>query len=519
MMPTKRSVSNGIRFLALISGGTFLIVLSHQLLGLAATIGAVFLASALTAIIFLLSRTSNPQTLDSGNLPPPQSAPVDSQAGEISTAEQRQAPPAAAGGRDLSKNRILFASKDRTDRHAIKSHLLSWGATLTTASNAVRAFHELIIAAEENRPFHTVIVDQGKLDMSSSQFAVSIRSDPQLQHLSIILVGNGRMGRNDSRLKNAGYSILLPTPLDKTLLFNAVHGISTTPPDNTGMVRLIDRYNSRSKHPPLRILLAEIHPGEKRRIHMALQRMGHQVFLVDDGARVLDALDSHRFDLTITSMKLRQVTGLEVFKLYRFSRVDEPWIPFIMLLDDPSPQEIRACEDAGMDCILTKPLQPRKLLEAVNDVMGKGPANERALGTATPALSSRRSNVIMIDGITLDGRRLRELENLGQDTGFLQNLIENFRTDSKSLLDQMKQAVAENDISGFYNLGHAIKDGAGSLGALDLYQISTRATHSNTAGFPDDVYKLIDDLDRCCQGSYIALRHFLSISSSIHQQE
>ncbi len=513
------SSSKGIRFLTLLSVGMFVVVLSHLLLGPAAAVGAVLFTAALTVAFFVLNRTSNPRTIDSENPSPPQSTSVDSQTGDVSTTERRQASPAAPMGGELSKKRILLASRDRNDRHAIKSHLLSWGATLVTASNAVRAFHELIKAAEENRPFHAVIVDQGKLDMNSSQFAVSIRSDPQLQHLSMILVGNARMGQNNSQLKNAGYSILLPTPLDKTLLFNAVHGLSTMPSDSTGVVRLIDRYTSRSRHPPLSILLAETHPGEKRRMRTTLQRMGHQVFLVDDGARVLNALDSHRFDLTITSMKLRQVTGLEVFKLYRFSRVDEPWIPFIMLLDDPSPQDIQACEDAGVDCILTTPLESRDLLEAVNGVVGKGPANKRALGAGTHALSSRRSNVVVIDGITLDSRRLRELENLGQDTEFLPRLIENFRTDSKSLLDQMKQAVAEKDVNRFYNLGHAIKDGAGSLGALDLYQISTRVTHSNTTGFPDDVYKLIDDLDRCCQGSYIALRHFLSGSSSINLQD
>ena len=420
---------------------------------------------------------------------------------------------------ELDNIRVLIAGSDRGDRHGIEAHLSSWGARVEVAGNAVRAFHRLIDGLERQRPFHVVIVDQGRLDMSSSQFAVSLRSDPQLQYLKMVLVGNIHLGETIGQLKGVGFASVLPTPLDKTLLFNAIHGVCMDPPEDSSVVKLSDHYISRSRQPPLSILLADVDLGEKQRMQSALKRMGHQVFVVDDGARVLDALDGHRFDLAITSLQLRKVTGLEVFKLYRFSRVDGPSIPFIVLLDDPRTQDIQACEEAGVEGILTKPFESRRLRETIDRVIQENASDERALGVALTPIPDKRSSVVVINAITLDSRRLEDLENLSRNAQFLPGLIENFRVDTGQQLEQMKQAIAERDIKRFCNLAHAIKDGAGSLGALEMYQLSIRATRCEPESFTDVASELVHELDQCSRSTYTALCRYLNSFSARNLQD
>ena len=97
-------------------------------------------------------------------------------------------------------------------------------------------------------------------------------------------------------------------------------GNRNTRGDAPKVVSLSDHRREKETHKPLAVLLAEQEPMDNRWIGSILQRVGHKVFSVDCGARLLDALDNRQFDIAIVSVILPKLSGLEVFKLYRLSR-------------------------------------------------------------------------------------------------------------------------------------------------------------------------------------------------------
>lgn len=410
---------------------------------------------------------------------------------------------------NITGKKILLASSDSEDRHGIQKQLDLWGAQSVLASNAAHAFYELISAAKRGSPFHTVIVDQGRLGMDAAQFASAIRSEAMLQNIYLIHVGSGNQGVQGDRLLNAGFTKLLATPLNKTFLFNALHNTYTQPESGGQVVRLIDRYSNEISNQPLSILVADRSFSVRQRVRSILQRAGHRVFMVNNGARVLDALDSHRFDLAMVSLDLREITGLEAFKLYRFTRVDKQCVPFILLLQEPTKELLKRCSDAGINATINQNADARRYLETVAKVVREGGDETKTGFSDSLSLRHVGSGSALNKRVVLDTNRLLEIERLGGGIRFLSDLIDSFNRDNRRILTQMKQATKDANPNRFRDLGHAIKDAAGSLGALKLYQLGTAASRLPDREFQESAATLVQEITECCRISNNALHSYL----------
>ena len=128
------------------------------------------------------------------------------------------------------------------------------------AENAAQAFALLVNAAHSGRPFHTVLVDQEHLDMYPLQFIAAARSEPTLSDLSLVLIREKNDNKTTDEYLKAGFSYVLESPVEKRLLFNALHASTTAQQyDNEDVVWLNDRYKRHAgiRQSGLKILVAE----------------------------------------------------------------------------------------------------------------------------------------------------------------------------------------------------------------------------------------------------------------------
>jgi two-component system sensor histidine kinase RpfC len=340
--------------------------------------------------------------------------------------------------------------------------------------------------------------------MDDAQFSQLVRSEPLLQGLYLIHIGFDNQGELRDKLLHAGYTRLLSTPVSKTFLFDALQSTYATPVSDDQVVRLIDHVATKSGRHPLSLLVADDEFSTRQRLMAVLKKAGHRVFSVNNGARVLDALDSHRFDIALISSNIREISGLEAFKLYRFTRVDRQWVPFIMLIDDEKADEafVARCREAGISAIVERDAEPSVYLEAIDRV-----AKEQS-GDGSP-LHGGRGSSDKENGSALDTNRLMEIERLGGGVRLLSDLIDSFNRDNRRILTAMKKAAEKSDASGFRDLGHALKDGAGSLGAIKLFSLATAATRIGDAEFPETAHALVQEITDCCRLSNNALHSYL----------
>lgn len=460
---------------------------------------------------FTLTRPRAPDSDSGDSLPGEETAPRP----ETDTVKPQQLNQATSS---LSNIHLLILSASKRTQQEVAGYIQGWGAKFTPVESSIRAFSKLIEAADSGNPFQAVLVDQASLDMEESQFAIALRAEPALQSLYLIHYGNSTLPSRIEQLYMAGYSGMLSSPLDKTLLFKTLHNACETSEHHHDVVQLLDHYESEKLLQPLDILIACNSANEAKKIHRILSNSGHQAFVVDDAPQLLDALDNHHFDLAILDAEMPEISGIEAVKLYRFAHLSQPWIPFILLLDSPSSQTIQSCEAAEIKHLLAKPISPPRLMESVARAVDL--ADQTHNNGIFDYPTAQGSTTYHGDSLILDTHQLNGLTRLGKGKAFLQELINQFDKESGELLHSLQFAAAGQDITALQDCGHKLKDTAGNLGAMTLYRLAVRLSRIETLDLKTEVDELVTDIENCRTETITALHEHLALGdSAAYEQE
>jgi len=385
---------------------------------------------------------------------------------ELALEKQPQPEQTTATRQSLASSRVVIVSTDVTRGALQLDYLKSWGVEFAVAANAAQAFALLVNAAQHNRPYHTVLVDQPRLDVYPIQFATATRAEPSLKQLSLVLVQSAQDNMLADQYLAAGYACVLQAPVDKRLLFNALHASDARQEDFQEIMHLVDYHRSPEPAlaPGLRILIAEDNAASQKLIRKILESAGHQPQLVDNGERALEALEQDTFDLAILDMQMPVMGGLEAIRTFRIAH-PQTTLPFLVLTANATTEARAECQEAGASAFLTKPIEPKALLAQISRLAPQTSINTMAADPPhTPAIQPNS---------TLNAATLASLELLGKRTDFVARLIHSFLEDTEILLGKMQQALLEKRYSDFKDLAHALKGSSGSVGAETLLQLSS----------------------------------------------
>lgn len=405
---------------------------------------------------------------------------------ELPLARQKVA--AGTPGRLDNARVLLIADQHSPNTGPIRAWLHDWQAQLDTVESASSAFVRAESALKRGSPYHAVIIDKPLIDIDAPQFALAMRKSTAASNTSLILVTGPTDRSQHAMLQDAGYTCLLASPVDKRLLFNALHSApilerffgSQIVPLRTHLA------SPRAAGNRTRILVAEDNPTSQRFISRVLERAGHTVDLVQNGEEALDALEIGQFDLVILDMHMPVMDGVQTAKLYRFIHPDRIHIPFVMLTANASPEAKLECEAAGIDTFLTKPIQPARLLEIVDRLLHRRhPAHFiKSSKHDTPRQHERTSGTMEAEGPpVLNLTSLQEVENLGHGSDFFHDLIQGFIRDGNRLLEKLEDALKRDDHADFRDASQALKGNAGSIGAVRLYKSCLQVERMSRADY------------------------------------
>jgi CheY-like chemotaxis protein len=115
----------------------------------------------------------------------------------------------------------------------------------------------------------------------------------------------------------------------------------------------------------LKILLAEDNPVNALLIRELLRRRGHNVREVTTGTAAVQAMEQERFDLLLTDIHMPGMDGIDAARAIRANeeKHGRHRTPIVALTADALETGKRACQEAGMDGFLTKPVDPAELEE------------------------------------------------------------------------------------------------------------------------------------------------------------
>jgi len=378
--------------------------------------------------------------------------------------QEDEAVPAAA----LVDQRALVLSSEPEVAESLRSHLSGWGVHVTTVRRSAQAFARIVGSSNAGTPFDFVLAVEEGLDMDPAGFARAVRSDSTILDSRLILVARG--GEGADPFAADGYSAAVPAPVDKRMLFNALHfsraGALT---GDSSVGNLAEKYQrKKADGRKLRVLVAEDNRTNQMVIGMILERAGHDFKIVANGEEVLDALKEQTFDIALLDLHMPVMGGIEAAKLSRFMSPGSPRMPIVALTADAT-QEARAeCEEAGMEACLTKPIDTRKLFDLFERLVPgggavRGGAEEGAQESKETTAEARAGEE---EFPCLDPRYLRELSDLGGSSDFVVRLAWTFLKGSKDKVRGLERAVADRDVEKARELAHALKGNSGQIGAM-----------------------------------------------------
>ncbi|WP_300673882.1 GAF domain-containing protein [Desulfoluna sp.] len=141
-----------------------------------------------------------------------------------------------------------------------------------------------------------------------------------------------------------------------------------------------------------RVLLVEDVEANVKLATIRLEGQGHEVSLAWNGREALDAIGRDAFDLVLMDIQMPVMDGLEATRQIRgieAERGDEP-VPIIAMTASVTKEEREEDLEAGMDAVVSKPIDFRHLFRVMEEVVPEGRgasrlrvgADERAPGGA-----------------------------------------------------------------------------------------------------------------------------------------
>jgi len=240
---------------------------------------------------------------------------------------------------------------------------------------------------------------------------------------------------------------------------------------------------------PLNILIADDNATNRLILASMLRNAGHNVTETASGEEFLQAIEDDDYDLAMLDMHMPDMNGLEAYQLYRFAHAGEEVIPFIMITADVTEAARAACEEAGIDRILPKPISAVQLFQTIEEL---------GIGTSNVALDAEASlSALPLDEVPMvDEGKVKELLSLDAGTELVARIVECFNEDAEAMLRQMKEVVESRDYYTMKELAHALRGSAANVGLTRLQLVAEQWEQMGEMEFMSIGTDKVDELAR-----------------------
>jgi two-component system sensor histidine kinase/response regulator len=240
---------------------------------------------------------------------------------------------------------------------------------------------------------------------------------------------------------------------------------------------------------------------------MMLERLGLRVTVAGNGQQALDLLQDTKVDIILMDVHMPVMDGLQATRLIR-QREALDSVPVLAMTAAASPADRRDCAAAGMVDMITKPIAPGELLEALLRWLKPRAAAtvasaETARADAEPPASA--DGFPEIAGIDRFDAVRRFLGN----AALFHSLLVRASTVCESQVHAAMSAAQRGDRAEAAHQVHALRGGLGNLGARDAWVLASRAESSlRSTDVPPPAADL-HELEKAVTTLTAAIRHHL----------
>ena len=367
------------------------------------------------------------------------------------------------------------------------------------------------------------ILDLQMPDMDGLQLTATIKADPRMAGLSIIILTSLGQRGHAAAAERAGVAGYLTKPvrqahLERCLI--AVIGGSLGPDrivsEASASTRsLVTRHTlaETRSHERAHVLLAEDNVVNQRVATKLLEQLGCSVDLAVNGRLAVEALHTNHYDIVIMDCQMPEMDGFEATRAIRLEEGEGRRTPIVAMTANAMSGDRERCLAAGMDGYRTKPVRPDELVAAISQWL---PARdvERMTGDAEEDGTVAQDSADPVGASSaqmpspIDRGQLQVLRSVGgpDPDSFIDELVTAFIVEGGEELDRVRAAAQGGDPAALLQAAHRLKGSALNLGCTAVAETADTLEALGRSGSVDGSGPLVERLTVDFQRTVVALR-------------
>ena len=366
---------------------------------------------------------------------------------------------------DLRDMSALVVDDNGTNRLILHEMLASWEMRPTMVASARDALAAMERADRAGKPFGLLLVDGFMPEMDGFALVAQLRESPRFAGATVLMLTSAEADGGAERCRALGVAAHLLKPIkSRDLRAAIVRALGRAPAERDAPI--VDVLDARSAHPS-RILLAEDNLVNQKLAVAVLERWGHTVEVADNGRTALTAVARERFAAVLMDVQMPTMDGLHATMEIRAGESHTGGhVPIIAMTARTMAGDREKCLEAGMDAYVSKPFELEQLFAVLEPILARRAAEPAPLGAARRRAGKRRHaapDASVPPHDVVDATAL--IDAVGGDRKLLSELVALFRVEGPRRLEELRSALAANDVAGVEAAAHLLKGSLGSLHA------------------------------------------------------
>ncbi len=375
--------------------------------------------------------------------------------------------PAIPSKVDLSEQKILVVDDNETNRNLLGQLLAKWQIEHAMVESAMAALELLRAAVADGDGFSMALLDMQMPVMDGLQLGNSIKNDSLLSDTQLIMLSSQGHRGDAEKFKQAGFAAYLGKPIEQSILYNTLLMVGGVIADDSQLAqrrttRQLPRFSAR-------VLVVEDNVTNQTVAKGMLEKFAVDIDLVGNGEEALTALEQRGYDLVFMDCQMPVMDGYEASRLIRSPKtsVSNHDVPIIAMTANAMQGDSEKCLDAGMDDYIAKPVDPRKLQQALSrwlpEQCRQSQSNKNIIDEKSPAKREQTSspNQPVFDHAAFSKRMM-------DDDTLMRTVAEAFLGDMVLQISRLRETADTENMQQVSAQGHKIKGAAANVGGLAL---------------------------------------------------
>ena len=418
---------------------------------------------------------------------------------------------------DTLGRHILVVDDNQTNRRVLSRQLEHLGYEVSLADSGAAALHELR-QPRAGRPPDVLLTDFQMPDMDGAMLGARIKADPGLSQLRLVLLTSLDRQGDPQQCSDMGFAAYLTKPVRARELRDCLQQVlnqeSTT---TTGyypalLTRSALREQVGAERFSGKVLVVDDNVVNQKVATRFLERMGLDVVVAGDGTDAVQLYETGHFNIVFMDLQMPLMDGYEATRRIRDFEAWRPRTPIVALTANAMSGQLERCLAAGMDGLLTKPIQVEKLRETVAEYCPRadGAAESPALdGAATATLLESPAQP---HEVQLDVGQLRL--TAGDDTDFMRELAQLYLHSSRQIVNDMRSALAQGDRVELCHHAHKLKGASAGIHARPVAQLCETLEKDAPDLKPEELVRKLEQLERSLASLHGQLQRFIDKDQS-----